>query len=180
MVTQTSGRRRANPRTYPSTSTASLLRPVWWIARGAISSVNIAGSRGPAPYTVVDDFTTSLATPGAFWHAASNCMVPMTLISFIDDRPPALPGVATTPVWTTVSTSSPAMTFAMTGLRMSARTNRTRPSSARGGTTSMPITVPIDGIGGQPAGTASTGVPRDAGHHHYLCHEYPQPDSNST
>ena len=26
--TQTSGRRRANPRTYPSTSTASLLSPV--------------------------------------------------------------------------------------------------------------------------------------------------------
>lgn len=105
----------------------------------------MAGSRGPAPYTVVEDLTTSLATPDAFWQAASSCMVPMTLISFIDERPPALPGVATTPVWTTVSTPSAAITFAITGLRMSARTNRTRPSSARGGTTSTPSTVPIAG-----------------------------------
>ena len=49
----------------------------------------------------------------------------MTLISFIVGRPPALPGVAMTLMWTTVSTSSLAITLAITGLRMSARTNRT-------------------------------------------------------
>ena len=56
-------------------------------------------------------------------------MVPMTLSSFIVPRPPALPGVAMTLMWTTVSTSSLTMTFAMTGLRMSARTNETSPMS---------------------------------------------------
>jgi hypothetical protein len=35
------------------------------------------------------------------------------------------------------------------------------------------------GISCQAAGTTSTGVPGDAGNHYYLCHEYPQPDSNS-
>ena len=48
----------------------------------------------------------------------------MTLSSFIVCRPPAVPGVAMTLMWTTVSTSSLAMTLAMTGLRMSARTKR--------------------------------------------------------
>ena len=42
-------------------------------------------------------------------------MVPMTLSSFIVLRPPAEPGVAMTLMWTTVSTSSLASTFAMTG-----------------------------------------------------------------
>jgi hypothetical protein len=55
-------------------------------------------------------------------------------------RPPAVPGVAITLMWTTVSTSSLAITLAITGLRMSARTNETSPMSPRGGTTSTPIT----------------------------------------
>jgi hypothetical protein len=55
-------------------------------------------------------------------------MVPMTLCSFIDARPPCR-REATTEVCTTVSTSSPAMTLAITGLRMSARTKRTSPRS---------------------------------------------------
>ena len=58
-----------------------------------MSSVNIAGSRLLAPYTVVVDFTTRCCSPGAFWHAARSCIVPMTLSSFIVPRPPALPGV---------------------------------------------------------------------------------------
>ena len=72
-------------------------------------------------------------------------MVPMTLSSFIVPRPPALPGVAMTLMWTTVSTSSRAITLAMTGLRMSARTNWTSPMSPRGGITSTPITRSTDG-----------------------------------
>ncbi len=69
-------------------------------------------------------------------------MEPMTLCSLIEERPPPEPrsGVACTLRCTTVSTSSPAITFAITGLRMSARTNDTRPRSARGGATSTPIT----------------------------------------
>ena len=56
-------------------------------------------------------------------------MVPMTLISFIDIRPPACMGVAMTPMWTTtVSTWAASMTFAMMGLRISARTNPRRRS----------------------------------------------------
>ncbi len=43
-------------------------------------------------------------------------------------------------MWTTVSTSSLAMPFAMTGLRMSARTKETSPTSPRGGRTSTPLT----------------------------------------
>src|SRR6478672_3511447 len=105
-----------------------------------MSSVNIAGSRLLAPYTVVVDFTTRCCSPGAFWQAARSCIVPMTLSSFIVVRPPALPGVEITLMWTTVSTSSFAMTFAMTGLRMSARTKETSPMSPRGGTTSTPMT----------------------------------------
>ena len=41
---------------------------------------------------------------------------------------------------TTVSTSWPVITFAITGLRMSARTKATLPRSPRGGTTSTPMT----------------------------------------
>src|SRR3954454_20043764 len=105
-----------------------------------MSSVNIAGSRLEAPYTVVVDFTTRDRSPGAFWQAARSCIVPMTFSSFIVLRPPALPGVEITLMWTTVSTSSLAMIFAMTGLRMSARTNETSPMSPRGGTMSTPMT----------------------------------------
>ena len=112
---------------------------------GPISSVNIAGSRELAPYTVVVDLTTTRSTRGAFWHAASSCMVPMTLSSFMVLRPPAEPGVAITLMCTTVSTSSLARTLAMTGVRMSARTKETSPMSPRGGTTSTPMTRSMDG-----------------------------------
>src|SRR6187401_1521648 len=105
-----------------------------------MSSVNIAGSRLLAPYIVVVDFTTRCCTLGAFWQAARSCIVPMTLSSFIVPRPPALPGVAMTLMCTTVSTFSLAITLAITGLRMSARTNETSPTSPRGGTTSTPMT----------------------------------------
>src|SRR5215203_2017037 len=94
---------------------------------------------------MVDDFTTSVRSDSAFWHAASSCMVPMTLSSFIVPRAPAVPGVAMTLMWTTVSTSSRAITLAITGLRMSARTNWTSPMSPRGGITSTPITRPTVG-----------------------------------
>ncbi len=73
----------------------------------------------------------------------------MTLSSFIVLRPPALPGVEITLMWTTVSTSSLAMTLAMTGLRMSARTKETSPMSPRGGTTSTPMTRATVGVGGE-------------------------------
>src|SRR3954447_2188360 len=105
-----------------------------------MSSVNIAGSRLLAPYIVVVDFTMRCWTLGAFWQAARSCIVPMTLSSFIVPRPPALPGVEMTLMCTTVSTFSLAITLAITGLRMSARTNETSPTSPRGGTTSTPMT----------------------------------------
>ena len=44
-------------------------------------------------------------------------MVPMTLCSFIDVRPPASRGADCTLMCTTVSTSCPAITLAITGLR---------------------------------------------------------------
>ena len=68
-------------------------------------------------------------------------MVPMTLISFIEARPPAAAGAATTAMCTTVSTACPLITLAMTGLRMSARTKAAAPRSYRGGVTSTPTTV---------------------------------------
>ncbi|CAB5013488.1 unannotated protein [freshwater metagenome] len=46
--------------------------------------------------------------------------MPMTLISFIADLPPAWVGVEMTPMCTTVSTDADDITPAMTGLRMSA------------------------------------------------------------
>ena len=127
---------------------------------GFMSSVNIAGSRLLAPYTVVVDFTTMCRRPGAFWQAASSCMVPMTLSSFIVVRPPALPGVAITLMWTTVSTSSLAMTLAITGLRMSARTKVTSPMSSRGGTTSTPMTRSTAGSAASGARTDGRGLGR--------------------
>src|SRR3954469_13379220 len=105
-----------------------------------MSSVNIAGSRLLAPYIVVVDFTIRCWTLGAFWHAARSCIGPMALSSFNVPRPPALPGVEMTLMWTTVSTFSLAMTLAITGFRMSARTKETSPMSPRGGTTSTPMT----------------------------------------
>ncbi len=64
----------------------------------------------------------------------------MTLISFWEVRPPAETGVAMTFMWTTVSTPVSAITRAMTGLRMSARTNWAPPMSCGGGMTSTPMT----------------------------------------
>jgi hypothetical protein len=93
----------------------------------------------------VVDFSTTRRTPGAFWHAASSCIVPITLISFIVGRPPTRSGVVTTFMCTTVSTRSDAITRAMIGLRMSARTNSTRPRSLAGAAVSTPITRSIDG-----------------------------------
>src|SRR3954447_23485980 len=110
-----------------------------------MSSVNIAGSRLLAPYIVVVDLTIRCRRLGAFWQAARSCIVPMTLSSFIVPRPPALPGVAMTLMWTTVSTSSFAITLAITGLRMSARTKATSPMSSRGGTASTPTTRSTSG-----------------------------------
>ena len=75
--------------------------------------------------------------------------MPMTLSSFIGCGPPALPGVAITLMWTTVSTSSLAITLAITGLRMSARTKETSPRSPRGGTTSTPMTRLDAGVAGE-------------------------------
>ena len=54
-------------------------------------------------------------------------MVPMTFISFIDARPPAARGSAVMFRCTTVSTAAVAITLAISGLRMSARTNSVRP-----------------------------------------------------
>src|SRR5919202_904323 len=69
----------------------------------------------------------------------------MTLISFIETRPPPCRGVAMTFMCTTVSTPARAMTFAMTGFRMSARTKSAAPMSCGGGTTSTPMTRSIPG-----------------------------------
>src|SRR3954470_15715041 len=73
----------------------------------------------------------------------------MTLSSFIGPRPPAPEGMELMFMCTTVSTDAFAMTLAISGLRMSARTNSVRPSrrsiSADGGTVSTPMTRSIDG-----------------------------------
>src|ERR1044072_987262 len=79
--TATSGRRRAKPRTYPSTSTVSLAKPPLGSDLGGVVSVNTAGSRGADPYTFVLDFTTSRFTAGDFWQAPSSCMVPVAVVS---------------------------------------------------------------------------------------------------
>src|SRR5262245_14962615 len=68
----------------------------------------------------------------------------MTLVSFIDERPPR-PEDGRTDRWTTVSTSSTASTLPTTGLRMSARTNFTPSSWNRGGTRSTPTTLSSSG-----------------------------------
>ena len=140
-----------------------MLKPDRALRRGCISSVNMAGSRELAPYTVEVDFTTRCWTEGAFWHAASSCMVPMTLSSFIVSRPPALPGVAMTLMWTTVSTSSFAITLAITGVRMSARMNDIAPTSPRGGTTSTPMTRSMPSVGGERAREPAAEVTGDPG-----------------
>ena len=144
-VVDTSGRRRAKPRRYPSISAASRAYPDVGRSFGVIVSSNSAGSSALAPYTAVVDSSTTRRTDGAFWHAASSCIVPMTLISFMVARPPASSGVARTAMCTTVSTSAWAITLPITGLRMSARTNSASPRSCLGGTTSTPITREMSG-----------------------------------
>ena len=77
-VAVTSGRRRRNPRTYPSMSRMSRANPPRGTSRGSVSSVKTAGSRNDAPYAAVEERSTSLRSRGACWQAASNCIVPMT------------------------------------------------------------------------------------------------------
>lgn len=125
--TATSGRRRANPRTYPSTSTVSLAKPPLGSDLGGVVSVNTAGSRGADPYTFVLDFTTSRLTAGAFWQAPSSCIVPMTLVSLTEPRPPLASGVPVTSRWTTVSTECSASSRAIAGCLMSAWRNSAPP-----------------------------------------------------
>ena len=95
------------------------------------------------------DFSTTRRTLGAFWQAASSCIVPMTFISFIAMRPPDEAGLAASEAWTTVSTDAWEMTLAINGLRMSARTNSARPMrrnrSRGGGTVSTPRTRSMEG-----------------------------------
>ena len=55
--------------------------------------------------------------------------MPMTLVSFMETRPPAFCGVASTPAWTTVSIPSRSSTLRIVGFRMSLRTNAAPPSS---------------------------------------------------
>ena len=146
-ATATSGRRRANPRTYCSTSQASLAKPPRGSDFGSMVSVKTAGSRGAEPYTVVVDFTTSRRTEGAFWQAPSSCMVPMTLVSLTAERLPRdrPSGVPLMSMWTTVSTEYSASTLAIIGCRMSARTNSASPRPSWGGTASTPTTFSTPG-----------------------------------
>src|SRR3954466_1410702 len=85
-------------------------------------------------------------------------MVPMTLSSFIDARPPALAGVRLMFMCTTVSTDADSITFPITGLRMSARTNSVRPrrrsTSWAGGTVSTPMTRSTAGSAASSAANA--------------------------
>jgi hypothetical protein len=115
----------------------------------------MAGSRELEPYTAVVDLSTIRRTDGAFWHAARSCIVPMTFISFIAERPPDEPGLAESDAWTTVSTDAVEMTFAIRGLRMSARTNSARPirrsRSRGGGTVSTASTRSIAGFAARRA-----------------------------
>ncbi len=138
--TATSGRRRAKPRTYPSTSAASLAKPPLGRDLGGVVSVKTAGSRGAEPYTLVLDLTTNRWTVGDFWQAPSSCMVPMTFVSLIAVRPPAPSAFPETSRWTTVSTECSASTRAIAGCRTSARTNTASPSGCGGVVASTAIT----------------------------------------
>src|SRR5215204_3120790 len=130
-------------------SRLSLAKPPDGTRRACMVSVKTAGSREEAPYTALVDFSTNRRTVGARWHAASSCIVPMTLSSFIGTRPPEPAGVELMFMWTTVSTDAAAMTLPISGLRMSARTNSVRPSlrsiAGDGGTVSTPMTRSIEG-----------------------------------
>src|SRR3954447_15265810 len=139
-------------------SRLSLANPPDGTARACIASVNTAGSREEAPYTALVDLRTNRRTDGARWQAASSCMVPMTLSSFIGARPPDPAGGELMFMWTTVSTPAAAMTLPINGLRMSARTNSVRPSrrsiSGEGGTVSTPMTRPMAGSAASSAASA--------------------------
>src|SRR4051794_20026418 len=125
-------------------SRLSLAKPPDGTARACMASVNTAGSREEAPYTALVDLSTNRRTDDARWQAASSCIVPMTLSSFIGTRPPEPAGVELMFMCTTVSTDADPMTLPISGLRMSARTNSVRPSrrsiAGDGGTVSTPMT----------------------------------------
>src|SRR3954464_10623339 len=139
-------------------STLSLAKPPEGTRRACIFSVTTAGSREDAPYTALVDFSTNRRTDDARWQAASSCMVPMTLSSFIGTRPPEPAGVELMFMWTTVSTEADAITLPISGLRMSARTNSVRPSrrsiSGDGGTVSTPMTRSMEGSAASSAARA--------------------------
>src|SRR5919206_2406203 len=139
-------------------STLSLAKPPDGTRRACIFSVNTAGSRGEAPYTALVDFSTNRRPDDARWQAASSCMVPMTLSSFIGARPPDPAGVELMFMCTTVSTDAAAMTLPISGLRMSARTNSVRPSrrsiAGAGGTVSTPMTRSMEGSAASSAASA--------------------------
>src|SRR4051795_540990 len=139
-------------------STLSLAKPPDGTARACIFSVKTAGSRDEAPYTALVDLSTNRRTDDARWQAASSCIVPMTLSSFIGTRPPDPAGVELMFMWTTVSTDAAAMTLPISGLRMSARTNSVRPRrcsiSVDGGTVSTPMTRSIEGSAASSAARA--------------------------
>src|SRR5919202_3428682 len=139
-------------------STLSRAKPPDGTARACIFSVKTAGSREEAPYTAVVDFSTNRRTERARWQAASSCIVPMTLSSFIGARPPDRAGLELMFMCTTVSTDAAEMTLPISGLRMSVRTNSVRPSrrsiSGEGGTVSTPMTRPIEGSAASSAASA--------------------------
>src|SRR3954469_24618224 len=139
-------------------STLSLAKPPEGTARACICSVKTAGSRDEAPYTALVDFSTKRRTEGERWQAASSCIVPMTLSSFIGPRPPEPAGDELMFMCTTVSTDAAAITLPMSGLRMSARTNSGRPRrrsmSCDGGTVSTPMTRSMVGSAASSAARA--------------------------
>src|SRR3954451_10439905 len=139
-------------------SRLSFANPPDGTRRACIASVKTAGSREEAPYTALVDFSTNRRTDGARWQAASSCIVPMTLSSFIGVRPPDPAGGELMFMCTTVSTDAAAMTSLISGLRMSARTNSVRPSrrsiDCDGGTVSTPMTRSILGSAASSAANA--------------------------
>ena len=159
-VAATSGRRRRNPRTYPSMSRMSRANEPRGTARGSVSSVKTAGSLNDAPYAAVDERTTSLRSRPAACAAASSCIVPMTFCSFIAARPPACgSGALVTARCTTAS--APRSAMAPDAARASARissTSASRPARAGGGSCgSRPMTRSMRG---SAASRAATRAPR--------------------
>src|SRR4051795_2772493 len=136
----------------------SLAKPPDGTRLACMFSVKTAGSREDAPYTALVDFSTNRRTEAARWQAASSCIVPMTLSSFIGPRPPDPAGVELMFMCTTVSTDAVAMTLPISGLRMSARTNSGRPRrrsiAGAGGTVSTPMTRSMEGSAASSAASA--------------------------